>query len=191
MSTVEWQSSFLGKKSDLANNSGKRPKTAENNTFLDFDKKWLQGLSWFLAWCDVSRDDSLSLYANHMSRKILVFKLWPKNLLANQITRLLFQTLTIRNFKNDFKEFSEFLHDDSGDDSLPSRTNCMSRRILVPELWAKKFLASQIVRLLFQTLTRNDFKKFSEFLHNDSRDNSLPSCTNCMSRKTLVRWVMA
>ena len=39
MSTVEWQSSFLGKKSDLANNSGKRPKTAKNNTFLDFDKK--------------------------------------------------------------------------------------------------------------------------------------------------------
>ena len=35
--------------------------------------------------------------------------------------------------KKDCKEFSEFLHDDSGDDSLQSRTNCMSRKILVPE----------------------------------------------------------
>ena len=108
-------------------------------------------------WRDVSRDDSLSLYANHMSRKILVFKLWPKNLLANQITRLLFQTLTIRNFKNDFKEFSEFLHDDSGDDSLPSRTNCMSRKILVLELRSKKLLANEIAQLLFQTFDKEQF----------------------------------
>ena len=56
-----------------------------------------------------------------MSRKILVLKLGPKKLFANQIAWLLFQTLT----KNDFKEFSEFLHDDIGDDSLPSRTKYM------------------------------------------------------------------
>ena len=56
-------------------------------------------------WCTVSRVDSLSFYANRMPRKILVLKLWPKKLSANQIARLLFQTLT----KNDFKEFSEFL----------------------------------------------------------------------------------
>ena len=101
-------------------------------------------------WRDVSRDDSLSLYANHMSRKILVLKLWLKKLSANEIARSLFQTLT----KNDFKEFSEFLHDDSGDDSLPSRTNCMSRKILVLELWSKKLLANEIARLLFQTFDK-------------------------------------
>ena len=67
-----------------------------------------------------------------MSRKSLVFKLWPKNLLTNQIAQLLFQTLT----KNGLKEFSEFLHDDSEDDSLPSRTNCMSRKSLVLKLKA-------------------------------------------------------
>ena len=55
-------------------------------------------------WCVVSRDDSLSFYTNHMSRKIIVLKLWPKKLSANQITHLLFQTLT----KNDFKEFLNF-----------------------------------------------------------------------------------
>ena len=133
-------------------------------------------------WCDVSRDDSLSFYVNYMSRKILVLKLWPKKLSANQIAWLLFQILT----KNNFKEFSEFLHDDSKNDSLPSHTNCMSRKILVPELWPKKFLSNQIARLLFQTLTKNDFKKFSAFLHNNSRDDSLPSCTNCIPRKILA-----
>ena len=88
-----------------------------------------------------------------MSRKILVLKLWPKKLSANQIARSLFQTLT----KNDFKEFSEFLHDDSGDDSLPSRTNCMSRKILVLELWSKKLLANEIAQLLFQTFDKEQF----------------------------------
>ena len=88
--------------------------------------------------------------------------------------------------KNNLKEFSEFFHDDSGDDSLPSCTNCMSRKILVLELWPKKLLASQIAWLLFQTLTENDFKEFSEFLHNDSRDDSVPSWTNCMPRKLLA-----
>ena len=133
-------------------------------------------------WCDVSRDDSLSFYSNHMSRKILVLKLWPKKLSANQISQLLFQTLT----KNDFKEFSESLLDDSGDDSLPSHANCMSRKILVLELWPKKLSATQIAPLFFQTLTKNDCKEFSAFLHDDSRDDSLPSCTNCISRKILV-----
>ena len=104
-------------------------------------------------WRDVSRDDSVSFCANHMSRKILVLKLWPKKLSANQIAQLLFQTLT----KNDFKEFSEFLHDDSGDDSLPSRTNCMSRKILVLELWSKKLLANEIAQLLFQTFDKEQF----------------------------------
>ena len=88
-----------------------------------------------------------------MSRKILVFKLWPKKLSANQIARSLFQTLT----KNDFKEFSEFLHDDSGDDSLPSRTNCMSRKIQVLVLWSKKLLANEIAQLLFQTFDKEQF----------------------------------
>ena len=96
-----------------------------------------------------------------MFRKILILKLWPKKLLDNKIPWLVFQILT----KNDFKEFSEFLHDDSGDDSLPSRTNCMSRKILVLELWPKKLSASHIAQLLFQTLTKNDCKEFSEFLY--------------------------
>ena len=117
-----------------------------------------------------------------MSRKILVLKLWPKKLSANQISQLLFQTLT----KNDFKEFSESLLDDSGDDSLPSHANCMSRKILVLELWPKKLSATQIAPLFFQTLTKNDCKEFSEFLHDDSGDDSLPLCTNCMFRKILV-----
>ena len=39
---------------------------------------------------------------------------------------------------------------------------------------------------LFQTLTKNDFKEFSELLHNDSRDDSVPSWTNCMPRKLLA-----
>ena len=112
----------------------------------------------------------------------LVLKLWPKKLSANQTAWLLFQTLT----ENNSNEFSEFLHDDSGDDSLPSCTNCMFRKILVLELWPKRLLTNQIAWLLFQTLTKSDVKKFSEFLHNDSRDDSLPSCTNCMPRKTLV-----
>ena len=133
-------------------------------------------------WCDVSRDDSLSFYANYMSRKILVLKLWPKKLSANQIARLLFQTLK----KNNFKEFSEFLPDDSGDDSLPPHTNCSSRKILVLELWPKKLPTNQIAWLLFQTLTKNNCKEFSEFLHDDSGDDSLPSHTNCMSSKILV-----
>ena len=51
---------------------------------------------------------------------------WPMRLL-NYFFRLL--------TKNNSKEFSKFLHDDSGDDSLPSSTNCMSSKILVPELW--------------------------------------------------------
>ena len=99
-----------------------------------------------------------------MSRKILVLKLWAKKLSANQISQLLFQTLT----KNNFKEFSESLHDDSGDDSLPSHANCMSRKILVLELWPKKLSANQIAPLFFQNLTKNDCKEFSEFLHDDS-----------------------
>ena len=37
-----------------------------------------------------------------------------------------------------------------------------------------------------QTLIKNDCKEFSEFLHNDSRDDSLPTCTKCMLRKILV-----
>ena len=117
-----------------------------------------------------------------MSRKILVLKLWPKKLSANQIARLLFHTLT----KNNFKEFSEFLQDDSGDDSLPPHTNCSSRKILVLELWPKKLPTNQIAWLLFQTLTKNNCKEFSEFLHDDSGDDSLPSHTNCMSSKILV-----
>ena len=96
-----------------------------------------------------------------MSRKILILKLWPKKLLANQIPWLVFQILT----KNDFKEFSKFLHDDSGDDSLPLPANCMSRKILVLELWPKKLSANQIAQLIFQTLTKNDCKEFSEFLY--------------------------
>ena len=114
-----------------------------------------------------------------MSRKILVLKLWPKKLSANQIARLLFHTLT----KNNFKEFSEFLQDDSGDDSLPPHTNCSSRKILVLELWPKKLPTNQIAWLVFLTLAKSDCKEFSEFLHDDSRDDSLPSHTNCMSGK--------
>ena len=72
------------------------------------------------------------------------------------------------------KEFSEFLYD-SGDDSLPLHANCMFRKIVVLELWPKKLLANQIARLLFQILTKNCCKEFSEFLHDDSGDDSLPS----------------
>ena len=89
------------------------------------------------------------------------------------------QRTTLRNFLNFYMMIVK-------NDSLPSHTNCMSRKILVPELWPKKFSSNQIARLLFQTLTKNDFKKFSAFLHNNSRDDSLPSCTNCMPRKILA-----
>ena len=57
-------------------------------------------------WLDVSKDDSLSFFANHMPRKILVLKLWP-----NQIALLLFQTLakTICNFCNFYMMIVEMI----------------------------------------------------------------------------------
>ena len=64
--------------------------------------------------------------------------------------------------------------------------NTCPAKILVLELWPKKLWVNKIARLLFQTLIKNDCKEFSEFLHNDSRDDSLPTCTKCMLRKILV-----
>ena len=117
-----------------------------------------------------------------MSRKALVLKLWPKKVSANQITRLLFQTLT----KKDFKEFADFLRDFSGDDSQPFYANCISRKILVLELQPKKLLANHIAGLPFQALTKKSSKDFSDFLFDVNGDDFLPSCTNCMSRRILV-----
>ena len=90
--------------------------------------------------------------------------------MANQIARLLFQTLT----KNDFKGFSEFLHV-RGDDSLPSCTNCMPKKILVLKLWPKTLVANHCLTTILGS------KNFSDFLFDVK-----PLYPNCMFRKTLV-----
>ena len=104
----------------------------------------------------VSRDDSLPFCTNYMSRKIQFPELWWKMLSANQITWLLFQTLT----ENGSNNFSDFWLTVSMDDSLPFCTSYIFRKTLVLKLWPKKILANQIAQLLFQTLTKKDFKEF-------------------------------
>ena len=61
----------------------KQPKQPKITVFQTLVKNGSKDFS--DSWRDVSKDDSLSFYANHMSRKILVLKLWPKKLSANQI----------------------------------------------------------------------------------------------------------
>ena len=88
--------------------------------------------------------------------------------------------------KNSSKDFSDFWFDVSLDDSLPFCTNYMSRKTLVLKLWPKKVSANQIAQSLFQTLTKKNFKEFTDFLRDFSGDDSQPFYANCMSRKILV-----
>ena len=180
MSRVDWQSPFSGQNSNLANNGGKQQKTTKNNTFLDFDKK--TALEIFLIFGMMLVE--MILY--HSMQTTCPGKSWFSSYGLKSSWPIRSLNYFFRLCKERLSRIFWILHDDSGDDSLPSHTNCMSRKSLFLELWPKKLSASQIAWWFFQTLTNKDCKEFSEFLHDDSGDDSLPLCTNCMFRKILV-----
>ena len=82
MSRVTWRSPFFEKNSHLAKNGQKRPKMT---LFRTLTKNGSNDFSNF--WYGARGDDYLTFCENRMSKKILVLKIWPKTLSANQIAR--------------------------------------------------------------------------------------------------------
>ena len=113
----------------------------------------------------VRGDDYLTFCENRMSKKILVLEIWAQNgpKRARRVTAgTLFQTLT----KNGSKDFCNFWYGARGDDYLTCCENRMSKKILVLEIWAQngpKRARRVTAGTLFQTLTKNGSKDFSDF----------------------------